>query len=100
MPEKNNPLIILFITAILFSGFTFAQLPNSLTAKETSEGWKLLFNGKDLVGWHSYLQKGPGKAWQSQNGAIMLNKSDKNVNKDCEDLPSDDEFENFDFKVE
>jgi hypothetical protein len=100
MPEKNNPLIILLVTSILFSGVTLAQLPNSLTAKETSEGWKLLFNGKDLVGWHSYLQKVPGKAWQVQNGTIMLNKSDKNVNKDCADLTSDDEFENFDFKVE
>ncbi|MEP6949228.1 MAG: DUF1080 domain-containing protein [Ginsengibacter sp.] len=100
MPEKNSPLIILLITAILFSCTSFAQMPNSLTAKETSEGWKLLFNGKDLLGWHSYLQKVPGKAWQVQNGTIMLNKSDKNVSKDCGDLTSDDEFENFDFKVE
>jgi Domain of Unknown Function (DUF1080) len=100
MLEKNNSLIILFITAILFPGITFAQLPNSLTAKETSEGWKLLFNGKDLMGWHSYLAKVPGKAWQVQNGTIFLNKTDKSVSKDCGDLTSDDEFENFDFKAE
>ena len=100
MLEKINSLVILFISGCLFSNITFAQVPNTLTAKETADGWKLLFNGKDLVGWHSYLQKVPGKAWQVQNGTIMLNKSDKNVNKDCADLISDDEFENFDFKVE
>ena len=100
MLEKINSLIILFISGCLFSNITFAQLPNTLTAKETAEGWKLLFNGKDLSGWHSYLEKVPGKAWQVLNGTIMLNKNNKNVYKDYADLTSDDEFENFDFKVE
>ena len=76
------------------------QIPNTLSAKETSAGWKLLFNGKDLVGWHSYLEKVPGKAWQVQNGTIALNKNNKSVDKDFADLVTDDEFDNFDFKME
>src|ERR1019366_2534676 len=91
---------IVLIVNCFFPNNASSQKPNTLTANETSEGWKLLFNGKDLVGWHSYLEKVPGKAWQVQNGTIMLNKNNKSVDKDYADLVTDDEFENFDFKVE
>src|SRR5664279_2323191 len=83
---KMKPLIILFVGAILFSNITFSQIPNTLTQKETQQGWKLLFNGKDLVGWHSYQEKVPGKAWQVQDGNIMLNKNNRSVDKDYADL--------------
>jgi len=73
---------------------------NILTTKEREDGWKLLFNGKDLQGWHSYMAKKPGKAWQVQNGNIFLNKNKSSVSNDFADLVTDDEFENFDFKVE
>ena len=96
MLEKISSLIILLITGSLVCG----QQANTLTSKEKEEGWQLLFDGKDLKGWHSYLENKPGKAWQVQNGTIMLNKNNKTVYKDCADLTSDDEFENFDFKVE
>lgn len=90
----------LLFTSILLSNITSAQTPNTLTSKEKSEGWLLLFNGKDLTGWHSYLEKAPGKAWQVQNGTIMLNKNKKSVYKDYADLVTNDEFEDFDLKME
>ena len=73
---------------------------NTLTEKEKQEGWQLLFNGKDLKGWHSYMKSKPGKAWQVQNGMIFLNKNKQSVYEDFADLVTDEEFENFDFKVE
>ncbi|MEO6905680.1 MAG: DUF1080 domain-containing protein [Ginsengibacter sp.] len=90
----------LLFTSIFLSNITSAQTPNTLTSKEKSEGWMLLFNGKDLTGWHSYLEKSPGKAWQVQNGTIMLNKNKKSVYKDYADLVTNDEFEDFDLKME
>ena len=87
------------IICCLNINFVSAQL-NTLTAKEKQEGWKLLFNGKDLTGWHSYLEKQPGKAWQVEDGAISLNKNDKSVYEDFADLITDAEFENFDLKLE
>ena len=96
MPHKISSLVILLITGSLACG----QQANTLTSKEKNEGWQLLFDGKDLKGWHSYLENKPGKAWQVQNGTIMLNKNNKSVYKDYADLITDDEFENFDFKVE
>lgn len=101
MHVKINSLILLFIAGILFSNLSIAQqLPNTLSAKETQQGWTLLFNGKDLLGWHSYMEKVAGKAWQVQDGAIFLNKNNKSVYNDFADLVTDDEFENFDLKLE
>jgi len=100
MLEKISSRIILFIAGIFLPGIMLAQQSNTLTAKEKTEGWQLLFDGKDLKGWHSYLKSTPGKAWQVVNGTILLNKNDKNVSKDCADLVTDDEFESFDFKME
>jgi hypothetical protein len=77
-----------------------AQEQNTLTEQEQKDGWKLLFNGKDLTGWHSYLQKQPGKSWQVEDGAIYLNKDSNSVYEDFADLTSDEEFENFDLKLE
>jgi hypothetical protein len=97
---KNFKLFLVLIAATFFSNITLAQTPNTLTAKEKSEGWMLLFNGKDLSGWHSYLQEAPGKAWQVHNGTIMLNKNDKSVYEDYADLVTDEEYGDFDLKME
>jgi len=100
MYKKISSLIILVIAGSLFYNIAEAQQSNTLTAKEKSEGWTLLFNGKDLAGWHSYLEKIPGKAWQVQGGTIMLNKNNKSVYKDYADLVTDNEYDNFDLKVQ
>ncbi|GAB4054090.1 3-keto-disaccharide hydrolase [Spirosoma litoris] len=50
-----------------------AQELNTLTHKEKKEGWKLLFNGKNVSGWHSYGTKVVGSAWQIDQGALQLN---------------------------
>ena len=62
MNQKN-------ILSIIIAGYVSLNLiaqQNTLTEKEKQEGWQLLFNGKDLKGWHSYMQNKPGKAWQFQ----------------------------------
>jgi hypothetical protein len=41
--------------SVLVCGMAQAQAPNTLTPQEKQEGWQLLFNGRDLQGWHSYL---------------------------------------------
>ena len=99
MSKKIIPSIIIVITSCLNLTVVIAQ-QNTLTEKEQQEGWLSLFNGKDLQGWHSYLESKPGKAWQVEDGAIVLNKNDKNVYEDYADLTSNAEFENFDLKLE
>ena len=76
---------ILFVWAIILTLVVASILPCAVraqtaetatnTEKEKQAGWQLLFNGKDLKGWHSYMQNKPGRAWQVQNGMIFLNKN-------------------------
>lgn len=69
-----------FLLSLLFVG-GYAQTNNTLSSAEKKEGWKLLFNGKDLKGWHAYNGKEVGSAWQIEQGAIKLNVPERAGNK-------------------
>lgn len=69
---------------------------NTLTDQEKSEGWQLLFDGTTTKGWHQYGNKPVGAAWTISDGAIRLDPNGKGGG----DIVTDDEFENFDFKLE
>jgi hypothetical protein len=49
-------MLLKFISVSFLSFLVFistqAQPLNTLSAQEKKEGWKLLFNGRDLSGWH------------------------------------------------
>lgn len=52
-------------------------LQNHLSAQEKTQGWKLLFNGKDFIGWravHGTVM--PTAHWSIQNGEINVAPSD------------------------
>jgi len=42
---------VLFTLVLLLAPMSLAAGDNELSAKEKSDGWKLLFNGRDLSGW-------------------------------------------------
>ncbi len=44
--------------------------PNTLTAKEKADGWKLLFNGNNTDGWRKYRGKEIGSGWKIEDGAL------------------------------
>ncbi|MFZ0662925.1 MAG: DUF1080 domain-containing protein [Acidobacteriaceae bacterium] len=90
----------LVFACLVFSGMAFAQQSNTLTPQEKQDGWQLLFNGHDLNGWHSYLQKGTGKDWSVVHGAIQLKKTNQDPSADYTDLVTDGEYANFDLKLE
>jgi Domain of Unknown Function (DUF1080) len=100
MLKKINSTSVFLVLTMLCSHVVCAQTPNRLTTAEKAQGWQLLFNGRNLDGWHSYLEKKTGKAWQVIDGSIQLNKKDKMDPEDYADLVTDDEYDNFDFKVE
>ncbi|MEO8050065.1 MAG: DUF1080 domain-containing protein [Acidobacteriota bacterium] len=84
---------ILAVLAVLGIWAAVAAPPeaaNKLTAKDKSEGWTLLFDGKTLDGWTR-----TGKAvWNVKDGAIAL-RSDDNGN-----LFTNDTYDNFELKLE
>ena len=76
--------------------------PNTLTPEEQQAGWKVLFDGQDLKGWHSYGQTDgtTGKDWSIVDGSIQLKKTNLDPHEDYADLISDQEYSNFDLKLE
>lgn len=67
------PLPLLGLLALCGSGTVAAQdasAPNTLTAAETSAGWKLLFDGRTLEGWRGFQTKRAPEGWAAESGAI------------------------------
>jgi hypothetical protein len=64
-------LIALLLAAGLLGTSAFAA-ENTLSAKEKSEGWVLLFDGKTTQGWRSYKKTEAGQQWQVIDGVLTL----------------------------
>src|SRR5437660_10253815 len=43
---------------------------NTLGDEQKKAGWKLLFNGKDLEGWHNFKHEGVRPGWQVKDGVL------------------------------
>ena len=69
---------------------------NTLSEQEKNNGWKLLFDGKTIDGWHTYGKQTVGNAWKISDGALHLDPSAS----DRGDLVTDDEFENFHLQLD
>jgi hypothetical protein len=69
---KHTLFIALVVTATCTLRLTAADDAkiNTLTFEEKAAGWKLLFNGKDLNGWHNFKQDGVKPGWQIKDGTL------------------------------
>jgi hypothetical protein len=66
---------------------------NKLSKAEEKAGWKLLFDGKTLNGWHNYNAKGI-KGWEVKDGQMIA------LSQGSNDIVSDEEYENFELTLE
>lgn len=73
------------------------QQTNQLSNGEKDNGWKLLFDGESLKGWHLYRKGNIPSVWEVSNGELSCN---PNNQKEDGDLVTDEEFENFDLTFE
>lgn len=99
MFDKKRVTIAATVFGFMACGVLHAQQHNTLSAAEKAHGWQLLFDGQNLNGWHSFLQKAPGKDWKVNDGAILLEKRPNDPEVDFQDLVTDAEFGNFDLKL-
>jgi hypothetical protein len=72
------------------------------TDQANNDGWTRLFDGVSTAGWHNYGGGPAGAAWKVADSAIYL---DTSARKDGRvvgggNLVSDEEYENFDLKLE
>jgi len=81
---------------------TVTLLTNELTDSEKAEGWKLLFDGKTVVGWRGALKENfPEKGWVvTPEGALTVKTSGGGESVAGGDIVTIDEYSNFDFRVD
>lgn len=82
--------------ALLSASQVFAQVPNSLSKKEKKEGWVLLFDGKSMQGWHTYLRDTVSRGWKVEDGALAFDPS----TGERGDIVTDAEYENFELMID
>ncbi|MCD7971078.1 MAG: DUF1080 domain-containing protein [Candidatus Azobacteroides sp.] len=76
-------------------------IPNTLTAKETSEGWQLLWDGKSTTGWRgAKIPTFPTGGWSIEDGILKVHKSDGGESTNGGDIITDRKYRNFILKVD
>jgi len=97
---KGSPSFIVRACVVLLGGAALAaasvaaqSMPNTLSAKERAEGWRLLFDGKTAAGWRGYKQQTLPAGWKAIDGALTR------VGQ-AGDIVTVDEFGNFELTLE
>ncbi len=55
------------------SGPQYNYVPNTISAREAKDGWKLLWDGKTTAGWRgAKLETFPASGWQVKDGALSV----------------------------
>ena len=103
---KNIGLIMLLaitVSACNSSGRKAANYQDSTQTAETKAGeWVNLLADSSMAGWHTYGKSSIGSAWKINDGVLHLDASKKADWQSAGggDIVTDDEYENFDLKVE
>src|ERR1700719_3974592 len=84
---------------LLCCGFIFAAVfiraaDNELTDQETKDGWKLLFDGKEIKGWKNRFKDDAG-GWVAENGELICKKPGSG-----DVVFMDEKFENFELSID
>ncbi|MEE8585773.1 MAG: DUF1080 domain-containing protein [Acidobacteriota bacterium] len=69
--------------------------PNSLSGKESQQGWKLLFDGRTLEGWRGFGKDQVPAAWKVEGGALAFAAQGEGG-----DLMTEEEFADFELHLE
>ncbi len=99
-------LSFVLLAAIAISGCKGKRAANyqdSTTASLDKPGeWVNLLDDSTMAGWHAYGKSAVGSAWRLKDGELHLNASKKADWQSAGggDIVTNDEYENFDLKVE
>lgn len=96
------PRLAAMAGALLFQSVAaLAADANTLTPQEQAEGWKLLFDGRSTVAWHTYGKKFvTAGSWKIQDGCLVLPAGNGRPNGTGGDLVTNTLFTNFEFQFE
>ena len=67
---------------------------NQLTQQEKSEGWELLFNGKNMNSWRNFKSESVNEKWIIENGTMIL------TGKGGGDIVTKKKYQDFELKLD
>ena len=77
---------------------------NTLSEKEKTDGWQLLFDGKNLSGWHNWGKTTVGSSWIIADNAIHLNAQPNPSGHwqaaDGGDIITQEEYQDFELELD
>ncbi len=80
---------------------TGKETPNTLTAAEKADGWRLLFDGTSSAGWRGYGKPDmSGLRWIVKDGCIGLPEKDGTDTHGQRDIVTADTFGDFDLRFQ
>ncbi len=88
-------LLVLTITSCATRDSVSHANPNTLTARQQAAGWKLLFNGNDLAGWHNFKTNTIRSGWQVKDGTLACVDP-----KNAGDIVTAESFEWFELELD
>jgi hypothetical protein len=94
----KSGILLTALTACFLAGCASNPHPqpaNTLSHSEQAAGWKLLFNGTNLDGWHNFKREGVLPGWQVQNGALVCVDP-----HNARDIVTTEEFDWFELQLE
>jgi hypothetical protein len=93
-------IIALFPIALLACHTTSKTADVTKGSPKKNDGWQVLFDGSSKNAWHVYNNKSDGSAWTVKDGILYLDPAAKKNGAGGGDLVTNEEFENFDLKLE
>lgn len=98
--QKMKTLLVSALVAALLA-FDTPPTPNTLTAREKKNGWKLLFDGTSTKGWRgAYKDTFPSAGWSVQDGTLTIARTDGSESRNAGDIVTEEEFGEFDLQFE
>ena len=78
-----------------------AAQPNTLTAKEKTDGWLLLFDGHSTQGWRgAYRDSFPSHGWEVRDGMLIVQASSGGEAANGGDIVTTSQYSSFELKVD
>ena len=91
----------LFFAAVISMSLTCSNPvpePNTMSEKEKSEGWQLLFDGKTTNGWHMFSKPTMKHSWKAVDGELTTASTDTTGTHG--DIVTDAAYENYELVFE
>jgi len=85
-----------FLLFLIFSTSCITAEDNKLSSKEKEDGWKLLFDGKNLSQWRNYGAETINSKWQIKDGIFFIADS----SGEAGDIVTKKQYEDFEMKID